>query len=65
LVWKTLFIAIAIKPPGEEVAQKILITRSFAELRDVGFIAAFLLTQIMAIWYARSLRDPLADARAA
>jgi len=41
------------KPPGEGVAPKIILTRSYDDMRDVGLIAGLVLTQILAIWYRR------------
>ncbi len=48
-------------PPGDGVAPKILITHSYAELRSIGLILAFLLTQILAIWFTRPRPATLSD----
>ena len=41
------------KPPGEGVPDHILITHSYDELHTVLLILAFLVTQILAIWFLR------------
>lgn len=50
-----------VKPPGEGVALKINISRSYDELIAISFVLGFLVMQMFAIWYERQRTSSLTE----